>query len=569
MKRFIIATAVAAVITSSGFVSHSQNVERKDADFVTEYLQPTRIVWETGVENSSALLRPYAGQAALQERNVMVMKKGSAVLVDFGKEIQGRVQIVRSLSGGGPINVRVRMGESVAEAMSDVHAEGSTATNDHAMRDLHIEVPSLGVAETNRSGFRFARIDVEDDVVLNVVALRAVSEYRDLPYLGTFNCSDDRLNQIWKTGAYTVQLNMQEYVWDGIKRDRLVWIGDMHPEVTTITTVFGEQPVVKKSLDFIRDITPADQWMNGYITYSMWWLLIQRDHYRYTGNLEYLKEQHDYISKLLDHIMENIDGNKEAFKGGVRFVDWPTADKRDVIHAGMQCVALMSMEAGAEIARLLGDKQMGSKCAETASRLKTYTPDSKGNKQAASLLSLSGLMDPQACADIIMKDGPNGFSTFFGYYMLEALAKAGKYEEAMDIMSKYWGAMLDLGATTFWEDLEYSQVAKASRIDELVPEGAYDMHGDGGAYCYVGYRHSYCHGWASGPTSWLSHHVLGVYPVEPGYKTVCIEPHLGNLSWAEGTVATPYGQIKVSHKKGADGKVATTVELPKGVKRVK
>jgi len=52
------------------------------------------------------------------------------------------------------------------------------------------------VAETNRSGFRFARIDVEDDVVLNVVALRAVSEYRDLPYLGTFNCSDDRLNQI-------------------------------------------------------------------------------------------------------------------------------------------------------------------------------------------------------------------------------------------------------------------------------------------------------------------------------------------------------------------------------------
>jgi hypothetical protein len=153
--------------------------------------------------------------------------------------------------------------------------------------------------------------------------------------------------------------------------------------------------------------------------------------------------------------------------------------------------------------------------------------------------------------------------------MLEALAKAGKYAEAMDIMSKYWGAMLDLGATTFWEDLEYSQVAKASRIDELVPEGAYDMHGDGGAYCYVGYRHSYCHGWASGPTSWLSHHVLGVYPVEPGYKTVRIEPHLGNLSWAEGTVATPYGQIKVSHKKGADGKVATTVELPKGVKRVK
>lgn len=25
----------------------------------------------------------------------------------------------------------------------------------------------------------------------------------------------------WLTGAYTVHLNMQDYLWDGIKRDRL------------------------------------------------------------------------------------------------------------------------------------------------------------------------------------------------------------------------------------------------------------------------------------------------------------------------------------------------------------
>ena len=53
---------------------------------------------------------------------------------------------------------------------------------------------------------------------------------RDLQYLGSFECSDERLNTIWQTGAYTVHLNMQDYLWDGIKRDRLVWIGDMHPE---------------------------------------------------------------------------------------------------------------------------------------------------------------------------------------------------------------------------------------------------------------------------------------------------------------------------------------------------
>ncbi len=566
IRLFVLALAALTVLPVCG----SAQAVRKDADFVTEYLQPTRIVWQQAAENSAVLLKPYAGQAMLTDKDVMTLRKGSAVLVDFGKEIQGRVQIVRDMTGTrGPATVRVRMGESVAEAMSDVHAEGSTATNDHAMRDLHIEVPALGVAETGRSGFRFARIDVEEDLEVNIIAIRAVSEYRDLPYLGTFRSGNDRLNQIWKTGAYTVQLNMQEYIWDGIKRDRLVWIGDMHPEVSTVTTVFGEQDVVKKSLDLARDTTAPTEWMNGYCAYSMWWILIQRDLYKYTANLDYLKEQHAYLSQLLSFIMTNIDGNRENFRSGFRFIDWPTASNRDVIHAGMQAIALLSMEAGEEMAGVLGDKALADSCAEAAARLRTYCPDDKDNKQAAALLSLSGLQDPQECARIILKDGADGFSTFFGFYMLEALAKAGYYSEAMQIISDYWGAMLDLGATTFWEDLTYSQVKGASRIDELVPEGVYDIHGDGGAYCYVGYRHSYCHGWASGPTTWLSRHVLGVSPAEPGYRKVRIEPHLGELEWAEGTVPTPYGIIEVSHRKGPDGKVRTTVKLPKGVKQVK
>ena len=54
--------------------------------------------------------------------------------------------------------------------------------------------------------------------------------------------------------SYTVHLNMQEYLWDGIKRDRLVWVGDMHPEVMTIHTVFGENEVVRKSLDFAKTL---------------------------------------------------------------------------------------------------------------------------------------------------------------------------------------------------------------------------------------------------------------------------------------------------------------------------
>ena len=179
------------------------------------------------------------------------------------------------------------------------------------------------------------------------------------------------------------------------------------------------------------------------------------------------------------------------------------------------------------------------------------------------------MADADKVRDVILAGGANGFSSFMGYYMLEALAKSGDYDEAMKMISDYWGAMLDLGATTFWEDFDYSKAAGAGRIDEVVPEGRYDIHADGGAYCYVGLRHSFCHGWASGPTVWLSSHVLGVEPAEPGFRKVRINPHLGSLEWAEGSYPTPYGPITVSHRKAADGSVKSQIHLPKGVKLVK
>ena len=132
-------------------------------------------------------------------------------------------------------------------------------------------------------------------------------------------------------------------------------------------------------------------------------------------------------------------------------------------------------------------------------------------------------------------------------------------------MSDYWGAMLDLRATTFWEDLDYNDVAKAGRIDGFVPEGTYDIHADGGAYCYKGLRLSLCHGWASGATPWLSENVLGVRILEPGCRKVKIEPHLGDLEWAKGTYPTPYGEISVSHVRQSDGTIATEVDAPKEV----
>ncbi len=557
---------------------------RLHKDEITQsHVTPVKIVWssdQTGknVKNPEVLLKGFDGQLSTSGAGMCTLRsdedRQASVLLDFGTELYGGIEIAAAIRGEKkPIKVRVRLGESVSEAMSDAIDNSrpgmQSATNDHSLRDFTLEIPWLGTVEIGNSGFRFVRIDLLDkEVELPLRAVRATARYRDIPYLGSFKSSDERLNKIWETGAYTVHLNMQDYLWDGIKRDRLVWAGDMHPEVMTINSVFGDNEVVRKSLDFARDTTPLPGWMNGISSYSLWWIILHRDYYLHQGDVAYLKAQQAYLKKLIPQITARVSEGKENLDGG-RFLDWPTAENEAVIHSGLQALTLLTMEAGADIAGWLGDQELQDLCTATAKTLRKHVPSDRGNKQAAALLSLVNLIPSKKAAEVILKDGANDFATFYGYYMLEALAKAGKYQEAMDIISDYWGAMLDLGATTFWENFVYTERVNATRIDELSLSDKFDIHADGGAHCYIGLRGSLCHGWASGPTSWLTAHVLGIKVMEPGSKAIQIRPNLGNLQYAEGTYPTPYGIIKVKHTKQANGKVTSEIEAPDEIKIIR
>lgn len=546
-----------------------------------EFVTPVRLVelpdtYSAGVSNAASLLRPFDGQLAVSSPDVCVLTtregRRGAVLLDFGKELCGGIELAAPLRGTQKaLKVRICLGESVSEALSDVSAEGATATNEHSLRDFTVDIPWLGTLEVGNSGFRFALVElVEPEAELPLRAVRAVSRYRDLPYVGSFESNDKRLNDIWRTGAYTVHLNMQNYLWDGVKRDRLVWVGDLHPEVMTIANVFGDYGVVKKSLDFARDTSPLPGWMNGIAAYSMWWVIIHRDLCLYSGDTEYLREQLDYMGRLVDCFADGLDGNRENYQGGQRLLDWPTSEMPEVIHSGYQSLLVMAMEAAAQIGEWTGDKALKAKTAALLKKIRSYNPPTGGAKQSAALAILAGTArDRDTERDAILAGKASGFSTFYGYYMLEALAASGAHADAIDILSDYWGRMLDLGATTFWEDLDYEHGLKAARIDDIVPDGAFDIHKSSGNYCYKGHRHSFCHGWASGPTPWLSRHVLGVRPVKPGFEEVVVEPHLGRLESVEGTVPTPRGVIEVSHTRMPDGKVKTTIHAPEGIKVIR
>ncbi len=571
MTRPAVAILLAAHATCS---IAAPPVAEKRSPISEFYVDPVRIVWRSdkGVGDTRTLLAPHPGQPVLEAPLPPCVIEATAespggLLLDFGREIQGHVQLFTPLAPDKePVRARIRLGESASEAMAELGGK-QNAGNDHAVRDQIVTLPWLGTQTIGPSGFRFVRIDaVDPGRPVRLTQVRAVLGVRDVPRIGSFRCSDERLNRIWEVGADTVHLCMQDYLWDGIKRDRLVWIGDMHPEVSTVNAVFGFNDVVPASLDLTRDVTPVTKWMNGISSYSMWWVLIHEDMWLHHGDRRALEAQKPYLTALLERLVNLVGPDGRERIDGMRFLDWPSSPNKKGVTAGLQALLVMTLDAGARLMTELGDDRVAGICRTAADRARKVAPDANGSKSGAALLALAGMRDAAETAEaVLLPGGASGVSTFYGFYVLEALAKAGRDRAALDLIRTYWGGMLDLGATTFWEDFDLAWTENAVRIDELVPQGKKDIHGDCGAYCYEGFRHSLCHGWASGPTAWLSRHVLGVSPAAPGFAKARVAPALGDLDWAEGSYPTPRGPITVRHEKGPDGSLRSWVTSPGGV----
>jgi alpha-L-rhamnosidase len=310
-------------------------------------LKPSRLAWRTGVTLSPLGGDRPSDRASDEEtgpfEGLLLTDDGSTpgVVLDFGREVHGGVAFrVGDTSPGGPVRVRVRFGESVTEAMGE------------ALCQQICSVEPGRTYEVGGTGFRFVRLDlIEGATSARLDHVRALLVCRDLEFKGAFRCNDEKLNQVWQAGADTVHLCLQDHLWDGVKRDRQVWAGDMHPAAMVVNAVFGELAVVRQSLDLVRDETPLGEWMNGISAYSIWWVLIHRDWYLHHGDWAFLDQQRGYLRGLIDHLTSRIHSDGREDLDGWRFLDWGSCGDDAAIHAGMQALLVLGLEAGAELFR--------------------------------------------------------------------------------------------------------------------------------------------------------------------------------------------------------------------------
>lgn len=90
---------------------------------------------------------------------------------------------------------------------------------------------------------------------------------------------------------------------------------------------------------------------------------------------------------------------------------------------------------------------------EIVGRLERKTHRVRRYKQIAALAILAG-EETQENLDVILNGGAQGLTTFLNYFIFKAMAKMNERDEAEAMIREYYGKMLDLGATTFWEDFD-------------------------------------------------------------------------------------------------------------------
>lgn len=422
------------------------------------------------------------------------------ILYDFGKELFGPIAVMAK----DEEPIQLRCGESREEALDPQEAVIRYTLKGR----LSYAVPSCA--------FRYLFVDKK-------VKLHVKYEYLPLENVGHFTCDSQRINKIWETCAYTFHLNSREFYLDGIKRDRWVWGGDAYQSFMVGAYLYGDQAITRRTILALLGKPPYQQHVNTIVDYTMYLIIGTYEYYFRSGDREFIDNIRPRLEELADFLFRRLDSDGLVCQrpGDWIFIDWSDIDKDGPVCAEQillwqtyKCLEAMyggdyssraeslrvkimedfwKPELGAFIDCAASGKMHVSRHANIFAILYDFA-----DRDTAETITRNVLENP----DITPITTP-----YFAFFELMAMCKMGRVKYVLDLLDSYWGGMLDLGATTIWEEFDPKM------------QGAehYAMYGSA-------YSKSLCHAWGAGPIFLLGRYVLGVCPTSPGYATFEVKP---------------------------------------------
>lgn len=518
--------------------------------------------------------------------------KDGEVIYDFGQNFAGVIHMKLNGKAGQVITVRHAEILNPDGTLNTTFLRTAKATATYTCRDGEQEYSP----RFSYMGFRYAGVKGIDPKELEI---EAVALYSDVAQHGGFHCSDEMLNKLQSNITWSAKSNFVDIPTDCPQRDeRMGWTGDINVFAPTALYNFELSRFLEK---WLRDVK-AEQLPTGGLPNTVpvqgygfpatmpemavdWWgdacVNVPWALYEATGNVDILRAMYPTMQKYVKacRFWAGFGIGKHRYiwhtPAVLHFGDWvaPDVPKMSQWQDRSKYTATASLcnTSGrlAKIARLLGKDEdaaqyetLSAKVADAyCSILTDGSGKAKDEFQTAYVLPLYLNMFPEnvkakAAENLVKLVEKNDYKIGTGFpgtpYILFALADSGHADTAFKMLLNTqcpsWLYEVRVGATTVWE-----------RWDGLDENGECPI-GDDGTDQMISYNH-----YASGAVgAFLYRRVLGVEPVLPGYKLFKFAPLVGGgLTEADGTVGTPYGEIKAAwHIE--NGEITAEITVPMG-----
>ncbi len=568
---------------------------------------PVAVARNGGPVLAESIAPPVRRIQEIEPASVVELAPGHHV-VDLGQNINGWVR----LSDLGPEGTELTLthGEWRDPGTGDLTMENYVVNVPFLPETLVLQrdiVTSAGLEgdvfepRFTTHGFQYVRIEGHPGP-LTVDDVRGVVVHTDLRPIGGFACSDDDLNRLHDAAVWSFRGNACDIPTDCPTRERSGWTGDWQLYAPTAAYLYDVDAFSRKWLaDVILDqnadgrianISPTEPLggFDGGIAFTNggpgWGDVIVSaplDLYRAYGTTEALEQCWDaavrWVAFCADRAASErhpsrVQRNAEPYEHeryladtGFAFGEWfepnvpldfMSLREGDQANHGTAYLYRSARQL-AEIARILNkDADVVDEYERLADRvLEAWRAECVNDDgslvvdtQASYVRALHfGLMRdelrPAAVARLVTLIREAGTHLGTGFlstpYLLPVLADNGELDLAYELLLQdtqpSWLAMIRAGATTIWELWE--------GVDEN------------------GRPHDSLNHYSKGAViSFMHHHVAGLRPTSPGYRTFVVEPRPGGgLTSAATWHESPYGRIDVSWRMEG-GEVVVDVEAP-------
>ena len=472
--------------------------------------------------------------------------KPGVFIFDFGQNAAGRARF--KVAGPKGTRVQIRHAEILRPdgTLYTDNLQGAKCTDVYILKGVGEEV--WAPAFTYR-GFRYAELTgypgapPKDALVMQVM-------HAALPTTGTFSCSEDIINRVQKNILWGMRSNFYSVPTDCPQRDeRLGWTGDIqlflptacwNMNVAGYMTKWMRDVVDSRTPDgAATDVAPAlnagpgaPGWADA-ITVTPWNI------YTHYGDTRIIETHYAAMADWLRYMRKKATDGLYAVG---RYGDWVPVEPspKETLagayqHLSTKCLADMAEAIGKadEAAEL---RRQAAAIADLYNRRYFNAADNqyKGRTQTANLVPLWFGITPKDKRAAVVRNiaqsivaHDNHLTTgFIGTaYLMPALSTFGRDDLAgkLAVQRSYpsWGYMVDAGATTIWERWN------SDKYEELRSG-----------------MNSFNH-YAFGTVGqWYYEYLVGIRPLEPGFKRILIEPHPSGIRSAEASFHSMYGPIR-------------------------